>query len=151
MKNPCFRLLAILLSLIFAIIGITAQAEMLVDLDLSQMSGTIVYSQIYNMMYDPEPYLGKIIRISGWYDAYMDGSTGMVYTACVIPDATACCSQGIEFVWAGEHIYPIDYPEPGADMTVTGRLETYEEDGYLYLHLVDAQVEWGEDAEWVVP
>ena len=35
----------------------------------------------------------------------------VVYHACVIPDATACCAQGIEFTLAGDHRWPDDYPE----------------------------------------
>ena len=61
-----------------------------------------------------------------------------MYHACIIPDATACCAQGIEFVWEGDHVWPDDYPEEGADIIVTGRLETYDENGFTYLHLVDA-------------
>ena len=29
-------------------------------------------------------------------------------------------------------------------MTMTGRFETYEEDGAEYIRLADAEVEWGE-------
>ena len=72
---------------------------------------------------------------------YEDTEKDVVYHACVIPDATACCAQGIEFVLAGEHSWPEDYPEEATDIIVTGRLETYEEDGYMFLHLVDATVE----------
>ena len=122
-----------------------AQPSAQIDLDLSKMSGTIVYSQIYNMMYDPEAYLGKVIRIAGYYDVYEEEATGIVYWACVVPDATACCAQEIEFIWAGEHNYPDDYPKPGVDVLVTGRLETYEENEVTYLHLVDADVIWGEE------
>ncbi len=111
-----------------------------VDLDLSVLSGTVVYSQVYNMMYEPEPWLGKIIRMAGFYSAYEDTEKGIVYHACVIPDATACCAQGIEFVWGGEHAWPDDYPEEGTDIIVTGRLEVYDEDGYKYLHLTDAEL-----------
>jgi hypothetical protein len=114
-----------------------------VDLDLSGMSGTVVYAQIYNLLSDPAPWLGKTIRMAGYYSFYDDQEQGIVYHACVIPDATACCAQGIEFVWAGEHNWPDDYPEDGADITVTGRLEIYEENGYSYLHLMDADVLWG--------
>ena len=112
-----------------------------VDLDLSVLSGTVVYAQVYNLCYEPEAYLGKIIRMAGYYSAYEDTEKDVVYHACVIPDATACCAQGIEFVLAGEHSWPEDYPEEATDIIVTGRLETYEEDGYMFLHLVDATVE----------
>ena len=63
-----------------------------------------------------------------------------IYFACVIADATACCSQGLEFVLAGEHTYPNDYPELGSEITVTGTFELYEEDGYQYCRLVDAEM-----------
>ena len=118
----------------------TAAEPTAIDLDLSAMSGTVVYAQVYNLLCDPTAWLGKIIRMAGFYSAFQDQSTGMVYHACVIPDATACCAQGIEFVWAGEHAWPGDYPGEGSDIVVTGRLEIYEENGVRYLHLVDAEL-----------
>ncbi len=115
---------------------------LVVELDLSKLSGTVVYSQVYNMMVEPETYIGKVIKMSGYYSAYEDTERNVVYHACVIPDATACCAQGIEFVRAGEHNWPDGYPEEGTGIIVTGRLDTYEEDGYMYLHLVDAEMVW---------
>ncbi len=115
-------------------------APLVVDLDLSKLSGTVVYAQVYNLMNDYESWLGKVIKMSGYYSAYIDMERGVVYHACVIPDATACCAQGIEFVWAGEHAWPDEYPEEGADITVTGRLDIYEEDGDLYLYLADSEM-----------
>jgi len=116
--------------------------SLIIDLDMSGMSGTVVYAQIYNLLSDPTPWLGKIIRIAGYYSFFDDQEQGIVYHACIVPDATACCAQGIEFVWAGEHHWPDDYPKDGVDITVTGRLEIYEENGYSYLHLEDAEVLW---------
>ena len=118
-----------------------------IDLDLAALSGTLVYAQVYNMMVDPDPWLGKIIRMAGYYSYYDDQEHGVIYHACVIPDATACCTQGIEFVWYGEHRWPEDYPEIGTDITVTGRLEMYEESGQQYLHLVDADVKIQPEAQ----
>ena len=120
----------------------TAAEPVTVDLDLSVMSGTVVYAQVYNLLCDPTAWLGKTIRMAGFYSAFQDQSTGTVYHACVIPDVTACYAQGIEFVRAGEHAWPEDYPEDAADITVTGRLELYEENGVKYLHLVDAELVW---------
>ena len=117
-----------------------APEPMAVDLDLSVLSGTVVYAQVYNIMCDPQPYLGKIIKMAGYYDAYESTERDIVYHACVIPDATACCQTGIEFVWAGEHTWPDDYPELYSEITVTGRMEEYDEDGVPYLHLVDAEL-----------
>ena len=41
---------------------------------------------------------------------------------------------------AGEHSYPADYPEPGTEITVVGTFQTYEENGYVDYHLVDAEM-----------
>ena len=123
------------------------EEPVLVNLDLSRMSGTVVYAQVYNMMCDPDSYLGKIIRMAGYYNYYDDQAHGVVYHACIVPDATACCAQGIEFVRSSEHVWPDDYPEIGTDIIVTGRLELYEEDGTKYLHLVDAELTWNPEAQ----
>ncbi len=150
MKNTVRMIALCLITAVLSaglLINAGAEAEdpaepLTVDLDMSGMSGTVVYAQIYNLVSDPAPWLGKIIRMAGYYSYYDDQEQGIVYHACIIPDATACCAQGIEFVRAGEPNWPDDYPGEGADITVTGRLEIYEENGYSYLHLVDAEVLW---------
>ncbi len=100
----------------------------------------MVYSEIYNMMYEPDRYVGKRIKMNGQFAVYENPNTDAVYTACIIMDATACCSQGLEFVLAGEHSYPADDPELGTEITVVGTFQTYEENGYMYCHLVDAEM-----------
>lgn len=143
MKKRLTVFLALCLALVSlsAAIAETASEPLQVDLDLSQMSGTIVYAEVYNLMYDPAPYLGKILRIRGYYSFFRDPVTDSVYYACVIPDATACCMQGIEFVPAEEPADPDHYLEDSADLTVTGRLEMYDDNGVSYLHLVNADVQ----------
>jgi len=116
--------------------------EQTADLDLSNASATVIYAQVYNMMVEPEAFLGKIVRLTGYFDYFEDMQRDLVYFSVLIPDATACCAQGIEFVWAGEHDWPDDYPEPGEEITVCGRFDIYQEDGYEYIHLTDAEVTW---------
>lgn len=117
------------------------------DVDLTKMSSTMVYAEVYNMMYEPEKYVGKSVRMNGQFVLYqlMDENgypvEGQIYYACLVADATACCSQGLEFVLAGDYKYPDDYPPLGNDIIVSGRFETYDEDGYTYCHLVDAKLE----------
>jgi hypothetical protein len=155
MKQPVRNLILCLIAVILSVcplFGASAESEDLtepfvIDLDLSAMSGTVVYAQVYNMLCDPDAYLGKVIRMAGYYNYYDDQAHGVVYHACIVPDATACCAQGIEFVWAGEHVWPDAYPEIGTDVVVTGRLELYEEDGIKYLHLVDAELTWNQEAQ----
>lgn len=78
-----------------------AQASGELDVDLTTLSSTMVYSEIYSMMYEPDRYVGKRIKMNGQFAAYGNPNTGAVYTVCIIMDATACCSQGLEFVLAG--------------------------------------------------
>lgn len=112
------------------------------DVDLSRMSGTVAYSEVYNMMSDPESYVGKTVKMRGTFDAYESEQTNKTYFSCIIPDATGCCAEGIEFEWAGSHSYPEDYPEINHYITVTGIFEGYEEDGVRYYHLADADVDF---------
>lgn len=137
------RRIVLIIVLCLALLGPTALSENRpVDLDLTALSGTVVYSQVYNMMMDPQAYLGLIVRLRGYLSYFQDPETKQEYFAAVIADATACCAQGIEFVWAGEHHYPEDYPPLDTEVTVVGRFGVYEENGYAYLQLSDADVTW---------
>lgn len=109
-----------------------------IDVDLTKLSSTVVYSDVYNMMYAPDSYIGKTVKMKGQFSYYEDSGTKKQYFACVIADAAACCSQGLEFTLTGEHTYPDDYPELGSEITVTGEFELYEENGSQYSRLVNA-------------
>ena len=110
-----------------------------IDLDLTTMSATMVYSEVYDMMYTPENYVGKTIKMEGQCATYEDPKTGNNYYACIIQDATACCSQGVEFDLADSYEYPADYPADGSEVTVIGVFDTYDEDGETYCTLREAQ------------
>ena len=112
-----------------------------VDYDLTQMSSDMVYATVYQMMVTPEEYEGKTFRIDGNFYATYYEATKKYYFYCIIQDATACCAQGMEFIWDdGSHIYPDEYPEDNAEIVVEGTFETYREDGdeNLYCRLSDA-------------
>ena len=119
-----------------------AQADRPVDLDLSAISGTVAYSQVYDMITQPEAYIGQKVKMKGSFSYYQDPDTQQEYFAAVIADATACCAQGIEFVWRGDHAYPGDYPPLDTDITVTGTFGTYYEGDAMYIQLADADVTW---------
>ena len=108
------------------------------DIDLTSMSSTMVYSQVYDMITSPDRYLGKTVKMKGTF-TYAEGD-GRYYFACVIADATACCSQGIEFVLKDGRRFPDEYPQPGQDITVGGTFRTYTEGEYLYCELADAEL-----------
>ncbi|MCR5502781.1 MAG: hypothetical protein K6F53_07215 [Lachnospiraceae bacterium] len=111
-----------------------------IDVDLTVLSGTMVYSEVYNMMVTPEDYIGKTIKMEGTFSAFYDEETDQHYFACIIQDATACCSQGIEFILTDEYSYPDDYPEDGERICVAGEFDTYQEGEYTYCTLRNAKL-----------
>ena len=117
-----------------------------VDVDLTVLSSTMVYSEVYNMLYnDPAHYLGKTVKAKGTFSIYQLVTDGVlqpdpVSYACIISDAAACCAEGMEFVLEGDYTYPDDYPELGAEITVIGEFQSYEENGMTWYHLVNARL-----------
>lgn len=117
-----------------------------IDYDLTAMGSDMVYATVYQLMINPEEYVGKTIKMEGTYYATYYEPTAKYYHYVIIQDATACCAQGLEFIWEdGSHAYPEEYPEDEADVTVTGIFETYTEEGdeNLYCRLKDASLEIG--------
>lgn len=111
-----------------------------IDIDLTSLSSTMVYSEVYYMMVKPEDYVGKTIKMSGLYSAFYDSNYDKYYFACIVQDATACCSQGIEFELTDDYTYPDDYPMDSDLITVVGEFDTYEEDGFSYCTLRNAKL-----------
>ncbi|MCR5743908.1 MAG: hypothetical protein K6F92_09365 [Lachnospiraceae bacterium] len=109
-----------------------------VDVDLTVMSASVVYAEVYSMMVAPETYIGKTVRMEGQFAYYYDEANDHYYYACIVMDATACCSQGIEFITAEEKTFPDDFPEPGSMIEVVGVFDTYMEGEYTYCTLRNA-------------
>ncbi len=112
-----------------------------IDVDLTKLSSTMVYSEVYNMLYTPDDYIGKMVKMKGAFAYYEDPETKEQYFACIIADAMACCSQGLDFIPTDEYTYPDDYPELNAEITVTGAFEIYEKNGIKYCRLANAAIE----------
>ena len=110
------------------------------DVDLTVLSSTMVYSEVYNMVISPEQYIGKTVKMDGFFSDYYDEATGNRYFACVIQDAAACCAQGIEFVLTDDYVYPDDYPEADEEICVVGVFDTYQEGDYTYCTLRNARL-----------
>lgn len=111
------------------------------DYDFSRMDKTMMYTQIYNMLKEPDKYKGKVVRMQGTFGHYYDEKTGKHYYGCVVMDATACCSTGMEFSRKGRHNYPENYPKLDEPIIVTGRFSSYKEGKELFCELADAEIE----------
>lgn len=114
-----------------------------IDYDLTEMGSDMIYATVYQLMVNPDDYIGKKIRIKGNYYATWYEPKQQYYHYVIIQDATACCAQGLEFVWDdGSHVYPDEYPADETEVVVTGVFETYKEDGdsNLYCRLKNASI-----------
>ena len=96
------------------------------DEDLTKLSETMRYAEILNIQAEPESYIGKTIKLEGYFYIY-ESDIRNVYV-CLVPDSTACCTAGLEFRLAGEHKFPDDYPKPDELITVAGTFGAYSDD-----------------------
>lgn len=118
-----------------------------IDVDLTQLSSTMVYAEVFNMLISPESYVGKTVKMRGNFNYFQaiapDGKMiNRLFYACSIADATACCQQGLEFELAGNKKFPEEYPDPGSEITVVGTFEIYEDAEYGFTSMRIANAEY---------
>lgn len=111
-----------------------------VEVDLTVLSSGAVYATVFDMVSNPDRYRGKVVKMRGQFQTAYDEATGVRYYACVIQDATQCCAQGIEFEFDEPGTFPDDFPETGAECTVIGVFDTYDEGDYRYATLRHAKM-----------
>lgn len=112
------------------------------DIDLTKMSVTMIYSQIFNMLIMPEEYVDKTIKVKGAFEIYPNEQGEIDFFTLTVMDATACCKEGIDFIWAGNHTYPDEYPQIGQEITITGTYKSFEnEDGVTRNYLLVSALE----------
>lgn len=106
--------------------------------DLTSLSATMVFAEVAAMARTPEHYLDKTVRMQGELAVYpANPALGIdAFYTVVIRDATACCQQGLEFVWDGGTL-----PEPDTELRVTGTFAAYDCGGLPSYHVVADTVE----------
>lgn len=121
----------------------TSSSDNKIDYDLTEMGSDMVYATVYQMMIEPNEFIGKTFKINGIYSVTYYKPTHKYYHCILIKDAMECCSTGLEFEWDdGKHKYPDEYPQKDASITVTGTFETYSENGNtdLFCRLKNAKL-----------
>ncbi len=110
-----------------------------VDIDLTAMSSTMVYSKVYDMMTNPTDYEGQTITLEGefYWDYYAELAT--TYYFVIINDATGCCPQGLEFVCTDKDI---ELPSQGSIIKMTGVFEIYQEGNNNFYRITTDSVEF---------
>lgn len=145
------KILAVVLC-IFACLAATgfrreANLHQQVDLDLTLLDNETVHAKIFQMLVAPDEYQGKTVRMRGDFTPYQAPqespvlNPGQHYLSCVITDEHNCCSQGIDFQLAEDGHHPAQYPAAGSQITVVGRFQLAEVNGYTYTYVADARLE----------
>lgn len=98
-----------------------------VDIDFTQMSGTVAYSQVMMMMYQPEDYWNQSIRIHGIYYPMDTPEFGLVHLLLILDD-TLCCQGFVEFYLPQGSVYP----ENGAQIGLLGNYIYVEDEDVPY-------------------
>ncbi len=106
-----------------------------VQIDLSMFSKTVMYAELYNILFSPEEYEGMTIRMDGVYLYDEDVENNKKYHFVVVLDQAACCQQGMEF----KLDEGLTYPKQGEHVEIKGEFRFYEEDGmpWYYLQVYD--------------
>jgi hypothetical protein len=112
-----------------------------IDIDFTELTSNLVYAEVYNIMERPDDYMGQTFKLQGPYYAQYDDTTDNIYHFVIIEDALACCQQGMEFKWSGNHFFPNEYPDEMEQIELTGVWESYDENGNTYFYLAVEDVE----------
>ncbi|MCP1102351.1 uncharacterized membrane protein YcgQ (UPF0703/DUF1980 family) [Aequitasia blattaphilus] len=92
-------------------------------IDLTVLNSTMVYAEVFNIVSNPDDYLGKTIVMEGLHYTNHIDETNTTYHFVVIQDATSCCQQGLEFIYNDD----TSYPQDGTPVEVSGTFEKYTE------------------------
>ena len=130
MKKEGFRAL---ISLVIFILGVAITLPMATGVLLDKLPG-------HGEITEPDDYLDKTVKMNGSFAVQHDEETGKNYYACIIKDAAACCSQGLEFELSDDYKYPDDYPNEGEIISVVGVFDVYQEGDSEYCVLRKADL-----------
>jgi len=106
-----------------------------IDVDLTALSETVLSAEIMSIVMNSDDYLGKIIKVRGTYDSFFHEQTGEHYHYVITKQGDACCLEGLEFIWNGEHTFPDDYPASGTPIEIYGVFSKNEGEGFRYFYL----------------
>ncbi len=93
------------------------------DIDLTTMSDTIVYSQVYDIMVNYTDYIGKTINLVGQFNSLYYEEIAQTLSFVIINDALGCCPQGLEVRFADDVVLP----ETNTNISIQGEFATYME------------------------
>jgi hypothetical protein len=106
-----------------------------VDIDLSELSMTMIQAEYARILSNADDYSGKTIRVVGAYYTLFFENPGTRFHYIIIIPGDECCQEGFEFRRAGDYDFPGDYPSQNAMIQITGTLRRDEDIGLSYLYI----------------
>lgn len=108
-----------------------------VDYDLTVMSSTMVFSQIYDLVMNPLSYEKSTVKMDGEYLYYdIEGVSERIHII-IIYDATGCCPQGLEIRFP-EDVTP---PDDVCNLVLKGEILTETDGEAVYAHILVSEYE----------
>ena len=105
--------------------------------DMVEIKEKMFIAQLNDVYLNQDDYLGRTIKYEGMFTAYTWEEMGMTY-CLVYRQSPGCCGAdgqaGFEVVWPDGSSK--SYPNENDWCEVVGTLETYEEYGASYLHII---------------
>jgi hypothetical protein len=106
-----------------------------IDIDLTALSGTMVFAQVSNIMQAPQKYIGKTIKTKGVYNGGCYEEPAVCLHFLVILDAAGCCPSGFEFRRNGESPNAGALTENGTAIEIAGTFKSYVRSGWTYYYI----------------
>jgi len=105
------------------------------DVDLTALSETVLSAELMNIIVNSDDYIGKTITVSGTYSYIFHEAAGIYYHYVITKQGDECCQEGLEFILAGDHVFPDDYPTMGTPIEITGVFSRDQGDSIRFFYL----------------
>jgi len=135
MKKLLFLLFLIILINIHVIGCVSDVEKRDVDIDLSELSMTMIQAEYQRIISNSEDYMGKTIKVYGSYYILPLDNAGNIAHYVIVVSGDECCQMGFEFKRDSSYIYPDDYPSQNTMIQVTGTLDKHEQFGASYIYI----------------
>ncbi|HHU03176.1 MAG TPA: hypothetical protein GXZ91_08635 [Christensenellaceae bacterium] len=100
--------------------------------DLSRLSSTMAYAQLYDMLCNPEQYVGSAVKLKGPYMPYQS-EDGEIMHFILVFDMQGCCELSLEMLpTRGANI---EYPEMNTEIEVEGLFDICNDNGLRFVAL----------------
>lgn len=111
-----------------------------VDIDLSRLEGNIVFSEATDILSNADKYIGKTIRVKGYFSSSYDSHDDSRYYMILIGELPT--EKGFEFIWdEGSHRYPDEYPKEKAEIIIEGELKSYKSEDHQYCYIATDEIQ----------